>query len=411
MVTYPTVIAGDRDRLSQAQASGNLIGREDIEYAEEISMDQRWKNPATLVTMKMNRTTSKTIDTHWWDDEHVPYTDQINYDTGYADSATGLVVDNVSHFALGDIVKDDASGENMLVTSKGSTYIGVVRDFGQATESWTAKKASIDDNTWLVVVGNAYEPGHPTPKMKSTTEVERINYHQDLRTGVAASDIVVATKWRGPQDLDRLRDKRAGDHQSAIETSFWDGKPYRGDKANYDEDTGNTAPPTCGGINHYIEEYGDSDKVEDQVDITFNEFMDWIEACTDKKREMFLWCPSKLRYGMDRWGISKQNTFENTTRLGMAISEWNFSECKIFIMSHEYLKAHDSASWNRAFMLDHNEIEMSFLNDIGSTTHKNLVVADGATLVKEEYRTIFSFRFSLPKTHGRLRFRTVNHAA
>lgn len=403
---YPTVKSGTRDRTSWAQPSGILKGREDTEFVEELFQETRWKNPATFLTMKLDRRSAKTEDVHWFTDERVPYTDTVNYSTGYATSATGLVVDNYSHFKVGNVVRVDSTGENLLVQSVASSYIGVVRNIGQSTEAWTTKLAAIPDGSWLRIIGSAFEPGHVAAVAKTTLDVERLNYMQEFRHTVDILERSRATQLKGPQDLATQESKVSDDHKDEIEMTFFDGKPMRNDGTAYE--TSMTAPGLAGGLEHYIEEYGDSDKVEDQTDLTEAEFHSYLEKVLNKHDEIICYCPPALRHGLDKWGITKQNTFDKTTMLGMKIGHWQSSEGDVIFLTHDYLKAHDSSSWNRAFFVEQSQLAMYFKSEIGSTKYREVLIANGVTKEAWEYHTICTFVYGLMTRHGRLRFKTIS---
>lgn len=396
-----------RARTSYAQPGTGLIGREDTAYAEDLAVAEITANPISAFTIKLNRKTARTVDVHWWDDEHQPFLDQINYGTGYADSATGLVVDNAAYWAVGDLVRVDGSDEVMLVTSTGSTYIGVVRDFGQSAEGWTAKKAAIADDAFLTRLANSFEPGHPLPTIRSTLDVEFKNYCQDHRTSLGITDITRVTRLRAVQDLALQRRKKAVEHLAEEEFKNVFGKPYAGDLGNYA--TANSNPATAGGINHYLEENTRAANLVDQADLTEWEFMDFMEAVFDKgNREKALFCPPKLRWGFDKWGITKQNTFETTTKLGMKIGMWQASEGDVMIITHDLLKANVAADWNYCFLLDMEHVALWFLNEIGSTSHDMFEEDNDQYLTKENWRTISCIEVRLFDYHGRLRFKTIS---
>ena len=405
------VVQGARARTSWAQVSTPLIGREDTEFAEAVALEERWVNPLTLTTMKMKRSRSKTIDVHWWEDAYLPYIDQVNYGTGYNSTDTDITVDYGEYFAVGDLVRDMASNEVVLVTSISSDVLTVTRDFGQSTESWTALAASIADNAYLEILGNAFEPGHTFPSVRSTTDVEKINYCQDIRTPVSMTEITRDTQLHGGQDWAYQVKKAQTEHQHKIERGNWWGKPYRSDKGNYASATGNTAPAACGGINHFISYYADADHKVVQDDLTEFEFMDFLEIAFDKgSRSKALWCSSALRTGFDKWGISRQNTFETTHVLGMKISEWQSSQGHLFIYSHDMLKRPSTSHYNYAFVLDMECLEWVTFGPNGSTrfrkagNHENT----GETLDKAEFQTISCIKMELPNNHARLKYKTIS---
>lgn len=412
---FATLAQGTRGRSAflAANSTTGVVGQEDTQFAEDMALEERWECTLTLITMKANkRSRSRTIDVHYHEDEYVSYIDQINYVTQYSASATSLTVDDADKFAEGDLVQHMDSDEVMLVTASNTStnVLTVIRDFGQSTESWTAKATTIDDNDYLHNLGNAFEQGHDLPTMKSTTPVERINYCQDIRTPVEASEVAIATVLRGPQEWDYQIKKASKEHMQAIERSNWFGKPYRGDKGIYASGTGNTAPTTCGGVNHVIDYYADSANKVDQDALTEFEFMDFLEAGMDKgNRTKLFFCPPSLRWGFDKWGITRQNTFEKTTVLGMKISAWQSSVGDIIIFTHDLFKADASTYYNYGFLLDPENLEWVTFSNIGSTQYRSAGdhTSTGETKKSGEFQTIQCLLLKLPNTHARLRYKTI----
>lgn len=413
----PTVNEGARGRTSYAQpaTSPTYIGREDTQFAETIALQEKWSNPLTLMTMTLQRSRSRTVDVHYWEDQYVPYLDQINWGTNYNTSATSFTVDHGEYFEVGDVVQVVDTEEILLITAKSGDVISGVRDYGYAlagaTLYGTSKNAAINDNYYLMVLGNAFEPGHTLPTGRHTLDVEKMNYCQDFRTPVEITEVAAATQLRAEQDQAYQERKSAKEHMQGIERANWFGKPSPGDLGNYSSTTGNTAPATCGGIEHYLELGCDSDHLVDQDDLTFFEFMDWLEVLFDKgSKEKVVYCPPKLRWGLEKWGILKQNTFETTTKLGMKVGAWQASCGDVIFVTHDLLKAVSSSHYNKAFGLDMEQLQWVTFSNIGSTRLRPAGSHDtnGKTLTSEEYETIQCIIVKLPNNHARLRFKTIS---
>lgn len=412
----PTIVSTLTGRGDLPAASGNLYGLEDTQYATEISMLEAWKNPAMTALMKAGTERTETYDYHYFETQFFPYTDQINYSTGYNSSATGLVVDNASRFAVGKLVKHDLTGEIMLVTSVGSTFIGVVRDFGQSTESWTALAGSPADNDYLTIVGDAYMPGCPIPTIQSVKEVERLNYCQDHRTPWGVSEQVYNTRMRAGGSVYARREREANTkHLREIEESFFDGKPYRGTGtiALAGALSSNVTPSTAGGIDHFLRENADSTNKVDEDDLTEFEFLDFLDPALDKgNTTKWLFCSDSLRGAFTKWGITKEQTFETTKTLGMSIDKWIAPNGReLMIVTHDYLKRNQSTDYHRAYVIDFDNV--FYVNFADGTTRQRPQLSyqnlNGQTLVVQEVQTIFTFRFTVANTHARLRWKTISY--
>ncbi len=409
----PTVSQGTRGRLSYAQKSATNIGLENTQYDEIISLEMRHKNPLNRLIMKMNREVSNTIDVHDFADQYVPHRDPVFYSTGYNSSATAITVTHGEYFAIGDLVRHENSDEVMLVTGVSSDVVTMTRDFGQATEGWSAKAASITDGDYLEILGNAFEAGHPIPVYKHTITEESINYCQDVRTPVIMTEISEDTDLRTQQnDLAYQEAKAAEDHFWKIERNTLWGKPYRGDSGVYASGTGNTAPAAAAGINHQLEVGCDADHLVDQTDLTEWEFLDWLEVAFDKGSDnKLLICSPNLRTAFDKWGISRQQTFDTTTVAGIAVDKWRTSHGKdLYILTHDLLKRYLSTQYYYNFILDMKELTYFTFGRSGAMRYRKAGSheTNGQTLTSWEYQTISCAVVKQPNYHSRMRYKTYS---
>lgn len=416
-MSTPTVIQGARARTSWAQPSGAYQGAEDIQFALDIALQEITVNELTALTMAAKkRERSRSVEVHYWEDQHVPDAVGIDYGTGYTAGATSFKVDNIECIALGDLVRDPATDELILVTgiSVGTDIFSGTRDYGQSAGGWTAKAGALADNATLQIVSNAFEPGHGLPTSKSTLEVEMINYCQDIRTPVIFTEVTEDTSTRNNNDRAYQRNKSAKEHQRKLENANIWGLPVAGDKGNYDSSTGNTAPAACGGINHQIEFYADADHKVDQDELTEWEWMDAMEIAFDKgAREKWCFCPPNFMKGLEKWGITRQNTFENTHILGLDINKWQSSGYTTYFVTHELLKKKASTLYNYVFILDMEQISHVTFGRNGSTRLRPAGNHEthGYTRTDEEFQTIQCLILKLPNNHLRLRYKTIAAAA
>lgn len=398
----PTMVEGERARADLT------TNREDTDFEDGIAVLDPNENPNTKITMDMGRIQSQTIDKRWFEDELVPETDQIDFGTGYDSSSGTIDVDNGNRFGVGDLVMHNKNREVMLVTAVNSDVLTVTRDLGQSTEGWTAKAGNMADNDFVTVIGNAFEQGHPLPVIRSTKEVENFNYCQDVRTPMGISEVSAASAHRGEQD-DILQLRKIGlSHMRKLEyLTFW-GKPFRGDKTYFE--TSNTAPTTMGGINHYIDETGLANQKLDETEITSDEFQDYMEQVFEYgSAEKMCYCTPRLRTALDKWGITKLNTFESTRMLGMKVDVWQSSHGTVIFKTHKQLKNPETTDWLYNFFIDAARLRWVTFSNIGSTQLRKLdpYKATGETGEKQEMQTIGCIMFGLVPTHARLRFKTI----
>lgn len=386
--------------------------RLDIDFQKGIALLDPNENPFTLMTMDMSKGVSMTIQKSWWEDELVPEIDTVN--GTITAGITALVVDNGDRFAVRDLIMHNAGAsgrEVMLVVAISSNTLTVIRDYGQA-EGWTAQVDSITDGAYLTKIGNASQQGDVTPASLSTVEVEYKNYCQEQRTPFSITEVADASRVRGEDDWP-FQERKAGiTHDRKLEyQNIW-GMAYAGDGKLFDgtHDSGDK-PATGGGINYFITRYGAAAQKLDETEITSDEFQAWMEDVFEYgSATKFCYCPGILRTALDKWGISKLNTFTTTTSFGMAVGTWVSSHGTVHFITHKMLKNPAAPTdWYYSFILDMEQVSWITFQKIGSTRLDTLdeKKATGATKMTKEYHTYGCVKFGLVPTHNRLRFKTI----
>jgi len=408
--------AVDRVHLAQPVVGASapyLFGEEDTWFASQIALLEAWGHPVLNVIQQLGTEACNTEDIHWFGDVTNPYKDQVNYGTGYNSSATGIVVDNYTRFKVGNLVRLDSSGEVVLVTSVASSYIGVVRDFGQSAEAWTARAASIVDNDYLTILGSSYEPGHPWPTIMNSLKVEYVNYIQDHRTSFGLTERTKLAKMRYDESLWSYEQrKKAIEHDMGIERQIIDGMPYASDKGQYVAATGNTGPSEAGGLQYFLSTYCSADHLVTETDLTEFEFIDWLTIMEAQGSDSkMLVIPRQLGAAFTKWQMAREFVSVDNDKMGLAIRKWVSPGMKEFyIVAHDYLKANVvGTSAARCLCLDLANIQ--YVNMVGGTTQireGDPYRATGATLVEGEFQTLFSLRVEKFDTHGMLTFTTTS---
>jgi hypothetical protein len=395
MPSAPTMVSGIR---AQDSFSTN---REKRDFAEGIALLDPNENPFTLLSIKVGRGTSGNIKHSWLEDQLVPETDAV--DTGGDSEATTIGMTNGGKFKAGDVVIHEDTKEQMLVTSVSTNTITVTRDYGQASESYTALADTVSDGDYLRIIGNAFMQGHNLPTERSTKEVERYNYCQEQRTPIGISWVAAAAAVHGAPDWPHQLRKAGISHQRKIEyQNIW-GKPYQGSKALSASGTTNDHPVTGAGIWHYMSEYADAVRKKNEATITQNEFLEFIEAGFEYgSSQKVMFCAPILRTALDFWGISKLNTFSEKTLYGMNVAKWVSSHGTILFVTHKMLKPASSSYGAYNFLLDMNNIKWITYSNIGSTQLRRLdpYKATGRTVDQAEYMTNSCIEFKLPDTHA-----------
>lgn len=400
--------------VSGVVATGDFsTNRKDIEFMQGISYVKRWSAPVTLVTQLYQTYESPSDEIIWSETEPVPYQTQIS--GAHLTTDTEIQVDDASPFVAGMRINViGASGtEQCLITAVNTTTnkLTVIRDYGQA-EGWTSKLRAFVDDDYVQRVDAIYMQGHPLPDHVSVTPRERKQYIEKVRTPLGLTERAIMNRVRfDDNEMARLEMEKFEDHQVKIECANIDGKPYKGSEAIYVDGVGNTAPMASAGIEHYLEEAGNADLLTDEAELTQFELHEAYEHAFDKGSDSKLHVvPKSFRTGLDRWGISKQQTFAEGTVIGMAVDTYKSSHGKITYLTHDYMKSPNPGTlWDRTFILD-----LAFLWHVlfngGATDLKELnrYGATGKDLTEKEWATYQCIIPKQPgKVHARLRYKTM----
>lgn len=379
--------------------------REMLDFAEDIALLDPNENPFTLMTMKFKTKTSGNIKHSWLNKELIPETDTVDT-TSIAASTAGITFtpDNVDRWAVGDIWMRETSKEQVLVESVNANLV-VERDYGKTSGAYTALADSILDEDVFVFLGNAFEDGAPLPTLRSTKEVQLDNYCQLQRTPWGLGELAAASAVRGEDDWTLEARVSAITHMRKIERQNVFGRPAAGDLSILA--TANTDPSASGGLWHFLTggtgfAGTGSDRLVSNADITQTEFLEYLEALFQYgsgRRVCF--CGPILRTALDYWGISKLNTFSETTKYGMKIATWLSSHGDIAFITHKMLGDQGGDDGAYAFFVDMDDVSWVIFN--GYATHRRDLKpyeSDGTMVKQAEWMTCSCLEVREPKKHG-----------
>lgn len=120
----------------------------------------------------------------WHTSELRPKFDTVNNSTGYASSATSIIVSNNTYHQAYDLVKVTRTGEVLMVTAvnTGGAAIEVTRSWGA-----TAAAALVDADE-LLILGPAYPENAVLQSPRSVTEVSYSNYTEIVEHSFTISE-------------------------------------------------------------------------------------------------------------------------------------------------------------------------------------------------------------------------------
>lgn len=225
---------------------------------------------------------------------------------------TGAGSNSAYIFTVGDIVKNQRTGEQFLVTAitDGNT-IAVTSAFGTTA---TAAGAAGDE---LFIIGNANEENSGVRNVNTTRSTPQTNYTQIFKTTMAVSGTENAAGLYGGKDLPYQRGKKGTEHALDIERAFWLGEK------KYDT-TGTQGHPrrVTGGIlefltsgNSYVQNQGGPLTASDM-----NAFL--AEGFTYGDSTKMLFAGSKVLQALSEIARGQVVTKTGDTTYGVKISEW-----------------------------------------------------------------------------------------
>lgn len=366
-----------------------------VDIADKIALLDPNENPMTLLSKRIGKRVAKQPKVSWLEDVLQPEIDAVNYSTGYASDATGIVVDNSAYFAVGDIVQVFDSYELMKVTSVGTNYIGVVRNYPGVGASVTGYNTALVDNDWLIRMGNANEEGATAPTARSTKETQVDNYTQIFRDPFELTETELNSLMHADQDLPYQIRKRGIEHMRAIEYATWFGIPSAA--------TGSGGKParTMGGIWYYMKENASAARVVSNATPSKAEFLAWIrDGFRYGSRNKVLFACPILMSAFEAWGIADLQTRPSDGTYGINITRWVSPHGNIAIVNHKMLEGPNPGTvggW--AFLLDMEKIRYVALRnrDTKLLTGRQ---ANDQDSYEAEYLTECSLEFKNPECHS-----------
>ena len=231
-------------RSGAVGAAGDLAVNQSLRVVEMRDKIYHLEPAATPLTMLLNKVSKEASDNpkfEWTEDEAKPITDTVN-GTFTTTTLTTFAVDNGSYFHAHDIIKDQNSGEVMLVTAVSTNTLSVTRNvFGTSP-------AEIIDGANLLIMGSAFPENHAGPGAVEVVTASKYNYTQIFRDRFGVSATVQASKLYGGDKLAYLQKVRGIDHAKGIEMAMFFGERSSDETI----DDGNYGRRTTGGINQII---------------------------------------------------------------------------------------------------------------------------------------------------------------
>lgn len=207
---------------------------------DEIGMIDDDESVLAGLLMRINTKPAISSKVEWLEDEpHPRYTTAAGSFTNVAGTFT-VAAGTGAYFKAGDIIRDELTGENMLVTSVATDTLSVTRGFGSVTG--TASSGAADG---IVRVAMAATQGATIPTLIQTKKVAQFNYTQIIRTAAGFSGTSAASEWFGQEQVvDYEIGKKTVEHRREIENMIFLGRRNLV--------TGPPVRAACGGLTDYV---------------------------------------------------------------------------------------------------------------------------------------------------------------
>lgn len=350
-----------------------------------------WRRPngRAPLTALMSKTKSQRTDDPefaWWEEELNLLRLQINFGTGYATSATTLVVDsgNADELVPGDVLLVEAAltasyTHEILVVSSvtDSTTFVVMR--GQAGTT----AATIANDTYLTKIGNVYEEGSTSPNVSSRNPTKLYNYCQIFKTAYSITESAKVTYARTGNALQNDKKRKMFDHSVAMELAFLFGKRY--------ETTGSGGKPKrfTGGMLYMLSQYASSRITAFTTSPTETTLLNAVypiwDYDTDAGSDRVCFAGNGFLNQLNQLAKNSSSTRINfngvVTVYGMKLQEWVFPQGNIYVRTHPLFNTHARFT-NDAFIFDPTVMIYRYLRD---TKAQNNIQANDADLEKGQW--------------------------
>lgn len=364
-----------------------------------------WRRPngRAPLTALLSKTKSEKVDDptfSWWEEELNLVRLQINFGTGYATSATTVVVDsgNADELVPGDVLLVEAA-----LTSSYTHEILVVSSVTDSS-NFSIKRAqagttaaTIANDTFLTKIGNVYEEGSLSPQAASRNPSKLFNYCQIFKTAYQVTETAKRTYARTGNALETDKKRKMFDHSTALELAFLFGK-------RYEVASGSGGQPMrfTGGLLYLMSQYASSRITAFTTTPTESTLLDAVypmwDYDTDAGDQRIVFAGNGFLNSLNKLAKSSSSTRINfngkVTTYGMALHEWVFPQGTIYVRTHPLFNRH-SRFTNDAFIFDPTALKYRYIRD---TKPQNNIQAPDADYEKGQWLTECGLEMQHAKT-------------
>jgi hypothetical protein len=387
-VTMLTGVVDDNTILSNQRV---------IDMDQDIALLEPDEAPLITFLMKLSKRPAFSQKVEWLEDELHPRYTTASGSFNSSIVTIGVAAGTGAYFKPYDVIRDELTGENMLVVGVAGDTLTVER--GKGSVPGTASSGAADG---IVRLSNASAEGAKLGQLKQTKKVAQFNYCQIIRTPFGMTETLIASKLYGQPDVMAYEaNKKMIEHKREIENTLWLGRRLL--------ETSGAAPRAyMGGVTDYL-----------STNVATG------GAMTQKVFEQFLIGTATVAPAVARYGPNSKTAFAAPLVLGAissyaasrlappspSISEWGV-DLKTYRSANGYsigfVEKRDWADFSKtspalggsAIFLTMDNVVLRPLRD---TVLKPKRQDNDEDSQKQEYLTETSFMIKQERTHAWLR--------
>jgi len=353
--------------------------RRDIDVSRDIARLIPDANPFLVILARARKRPTQTAEFMWWDSEPGGWWTQVN--GAHDESATTITVDDATLFRARDIIKVPRTGEVMFVTAHDevNNTVTVIRGYGGTTP------VALNDNDWLLRLGNAMEEFSRAPEPKIAQPVKNFNYTQIFRRPFDQSMTSSREALKTSEDeRTRLRRDQALEHRLDIERALLFGERY--------EDPANKRR-TTGGLLSFIKtkHYDAGGSLNEDK---FEEFCEMLFQHGSNRK--LLVCSYRVGSIINKFARDRIDTRSGEETYGIRLKQYRSFHGDLYIVPSRTL---EKEYQGLAFGVDMDYIYYRPLNGRDTTLRTNIQEND-ADGWRDEYLTEVGLEVRLEKVHA-----------
>jgi len=325
-----------------------------------------------------------------------------------------------NYFKVGHIIKNETTGEVMLVVGKGSTLansLKVIRNIG-ASATYGDNSGSVgtgvapSNSQVITIIGNANIEGDNYPTAIAYQPSERWNFIETFRTALELTDDAAQTYFRTGKVLDNLKYDAAMQHSMEMEKAFWFGKRELLQSGTGSDTVPYPITPTIsgrtstqdqrfmGGFNFFVDSNYTTDFSSGLSRAAFLEFLRPIYTIPGMSMNKIAFCGSQALGVMTQYAEDLGQIFlePSDKTYGLQIRTLVHAWGELKMVNHPLFSEHPSWA-KRMHIVDTKNVMYRFLRGRDTRFLKDRQ-GNGEDKTVHEFMTKASLELRHPRTHG-----------